>query len=45
MSDIFTKTFNELYFGDNSTKGGHGEYSIYRDKNTGEVKYYDGELP
>lgn len=45
MSDIFTKTFNELYFGSNSTKGGHGEYSIYRDKNTGEVKYYDGELP
>ena len=45
MSDIFTKTFNELYFGSNSTKGGNGEYSIYRDKNTGEVKYYDGELP
>ena len=45
MSDIFTKTFNELYFGSNSTKGGDGEYSIYRDKNTGEVKYYDGELP
>ena len=43
--DIFTKQFNKDYFGSGSSEGSSEEYSIYYDPNTGEQKYYPGELP
>ena len=45
MADEFSQAFDELWFGSNSSDGGGETYSIYRDPSTGEVKYYDGELP
>ena len=43
--DIFSKQFNKDYFGSGSSEGSSEEYSIYYDPNTGEQKYYPGELP
>ena len=43
--DIFTKQFNKDYFGSGSSEGSSEEYSIYNDPNTGEQKYFPGELP
>ena len=45
MADIFSQTFDELWFGSNSSDGAGDTYSIYRDPNSGEIKYYNGELP
>ena len=43
--DEFSKQWNKDWFGSGSSAGAGESYSIYYDKNTGEKKYYPGELP